>query len=136
MNDKFYLHFLDGSRFHRGSIVVINHVKRPPSIEVKIGDSPLIDGVERSVYDNGWTLGPVETENEANNLAFALAHHYLCDVMANCELLGLPYKGEQGQWVSNSEAAATLGRIKSNRKAKSSRKNGKRGGRPRKQADR
>lgn len=83
---------------------------------------------------NLWTLGPVETENEAKNLALALAEFYVCDILKDGKLLGLPFMGESGKWVSKSDAAAALGRLggKANTTAQNAAraKNAKHAGRP------
>jgi hypothetical protein len=131
MAKKYYLHFLDGSRVQRGSVIVIDNSAKSPVMEHRIGTSPLIDTEgNHQTFDIGWTLGAVETENEAKQLAFVLAEHYGCDAMANGKLLGLPYMGKPGQWISRSEAAAALGSIRSKKKSKSSAENGRLGGRP------
>lgn len=111
----YYLHKIELATGR--SVIALDNNQKPANTYTYINDAPIIgaDG-ERVQNKNYWTLGPVETENEANNLALTLAKHYGCDVMAGGKLLDLPYMGEPGQWVSGSEAAAALGRIKSEAK--------------------
>ena len=126
---KYYLHKIELA-VDRSAIAIDNSAK-PATTYTYLNGEPIVysDGerVPNKIY---WTLGEVESENEAKQLAFVLAEHYGCDVMSNGKLLGLPYMGKPGQWVSRSEAAAALGSIKSEKKSKSSAANGKLGGRP------
>lgn len=126
---KYYLHKIELSAGR--AAISKDQNEKPDTTYTYLNDEPII-GVDSERVPNKilWTLGAVETENEANQLAFILAEHYGCDVMSNGKLLGLPYMGKPGQWVSRSEAAAALGSIKSEKKSKSSAANGKLGGRP------
>lgn len=122
----FYLHLLDGSRNHRGSIVAITETETAPVIEYNIGGSKLVDeNGKPETFDIGWKLGPVPTKNNAKKLAYAIAREYNYDVMVDGQRIGLPY--------DTSKAAATLGSIKSTAKAEASRRNGAKGGRPKKE---
>ena len=121
----FYLHFLDGSRNHRGSVVVITETETAPVIEHNVGGSKLVDKTGKAeTFDTGWKLGPVPTKNNAKKLAYAIAREYNYDVMIDGRVVGLSY--------DTSVAAAALGAVKSKKKAAASRENGKKGGRPRK----
>jgi len=125
---KYYLHKIELSAGR--AAISIDESEKPATTYTYLNNEPIIgaDG-ERIPNKIIWTLGAV-TEKEANQLAFVLAEHYGCDVMANGKLLDLPYMGKSGQWVSRSEAASALGSIKSAKKSKSSAANGKLGGRP------
>jgi hypothetical protein len=122
----FYLHLLDGGRNHRGSIVAITKSEDTPILEININGSRLVNitNGEAETFDTGWKLGPVPTKNNAKKLAYAIAREYNYDVMVDGELAGLPY--------SISAAAAALGSIRSAAKAAAVRRNGQKGGRPRK----
>lgn len=123
---KYYLHKIEMSVGR--AAIVIDQNEKPVVTYTYLNGEPIIgaDG-ERVPSKTLWTLGAVE-ENEANQLAFTLAEYYGCDVMKDGELLGLPYMGKAGQWVSRSEAAAALGKIKSERKTNAARENAKKGG--------
>jgi hypothetical protein len=121
----FYLHLLDGSRNHRGSVIAITETEVAPVIEHNIGGSKLVDETGKpETFDAGWKLGPVRTKNNAEKLAYTIAREYNYDVMIDGRVVGLPY--------DTSAAAATLGRSKSEAKATAARANGRKGGRPRK----
>ena len=117
---KYYLHKIELSAGR--AAISIDESEKPVTTYTYLNDEPIIgaDG-ERVPNKILWTLCEVETENEAKQLAFVLAEHYGCDVMVNGKLLGLPYMGKPGQWVSRSEAAAALGHIKSEKKAAANR---------------
>lgn len=122
----YYLHLLDGTRNHRSTIIWIATDANPPRVKHNIGGSRLIDSngnIEH--YDNGWMLGPVATEHEAKMYAITIAEQFNW-------LVALGSKITDTQDLRKSFAAAALGSITSERKAASSRENGKRGGRPRK----
>lgn len=117
---KYYLHKVELSAGR--AAISIDESEKPVATYTYINNEPIIgaDG-ERVPNKILWTLGAVENESEANQLAFVLAEHYGCDVMSNGKLLGLPYMGKSSQWVSRSEAAAALGHIKSEKKAAANR---------------
>jgi len=112
---KYYLHKIELGTGR--SAIVIDNSKKPATTYAYLNSEPIVysnsERVPNKIY---WTLGEVKTENEANQLVFVLAEHYGCDVMANGKLLGLPYMGKSGEWVSRSDAAAALGKIKSEKK--------------------
>jgi hypothetical protein len=89
MTKPYYLHKLDGSRCHRGSIIVVDNDPTAPTIEHNIGGSPLIDrdGAPQT-YDRLWTLGPVTTRNEATVLAGIIAARWCYDAMIDGKLIG------------------------------------------------
>lgn len=123
----FFLHLLDGSRVHRGSVIAVTENETAPIIQHNICGSNLIDeNGTPETFDNGWMLGPVPTKNNAKKLAYAIAREYNYDVMVDGEVIGLPYA-----------PAAELGRMggqsTSTAKQQASRANGRKGGRPRKQ---
>lgn len=124
---SYYLHKIELSVGR--AAISIDESEKPETTYTYLNGEPIIyqDGT-RKPNKILWTLGAVETENEANQLAFVLAEHYGCDVMSNGKLLGLPYMGKAGEWVSRSEAAAALGSIKSERKTIAARENAKKGG--------
>jgi hypothetical protein len=128
MNEKHYLHKIELATRH--TVIVIDNNEKPETTYTYLNDAPIMAGGKAASNKNYWTLGPVDTENEAEVLALAIAERYGYDVMTNGKLLGLPYMGKPGKWVTASEAAAALGRIKSDKKAHASRENGKMGGRP------
>jgi hypothetical protein len=129
----YYLHQVALST--RQTVISIDKNEIAPVSYAYINNAPIIGtNGERIANKNGWTLGPVETEQEAQTLALCIAAQYGWDIEIGGKLAGLPHLGKPGEWVSNSEAAAALGSIKSAKKAKSSAENGKLGGRPKKAA--
>lgn len=122
----FYLHFMDGGRVHRGSIVVITETEESPVIEHNIGGSVLgsYDG-KPEIYDAGWKLGPLENKNVARQYAYAIASVGNYDVMIDGELTGLPY-------APAVELGRKGGRSTSEAKRRASQANGRKGGRPKK----
>lgn len=114
------------------TVLSIDNAKTPQPTYTYLNDAPIIDDHGNRVPNKpSWTLGGIETENETKNLAIALATYYGCDIIKGGKPIGLPMMGSPGKWVSASDAARALGSIKSERKTKSSRANGKLGGRPR-----
>lgn len=98
-------------------MIALDTTAKPATTYTYLNDAPIVDTNGKRVPNKVfWTLGPVETETEAQTLALAIAERYGFDVMVNGKLAGLPYMGEPGKWVSNSEAAAALGKIRSEKK--------------------
>ncbi len=124
----FYLHQI---LTPRDTIIEISESSVPAPGHLELNGHPLIheDG---GVVQNraGWTLGPIASDTEAYTLATIIAAHYNNDVMADGELLRLPYVPD-----SAGVMAAALGRrggqSTSPAKSAAARTNGKRGGRPR-----
>ncbi len=121
----YYLHQI---KTPRNTVIEISESATPQPGHIEINGQPMIHA-DGSTVPNvaGWTLGPIEMRPEADRLAAQLAAANNWDVMIGGELLGLPYTGK-------SAAAAILGATSSPRKAASSAANGRKGGRPKKQA--
>jgi hypothetical protein len=119
----YYLHQV---KTIRDTIIVVDNAPTMTATVTYINDHPVID-VDGNPVPNqiGWTLGPVETRNEAEVLALAIAQRYNYDILIDGQLLNLPL-------IDRSQAAAAMGAVTGGRKAATARENGKRGGRPRK----
>lgn len=122
----FYLHFLDGSRNHRNSIVALTETEAPPTVEHNIGGLGISSSNGKlETYDAGWVLGPVLTKNNAEKLAKTIAGAYNYDVMIDGEIIGLPY-------MPAVELGRKGGQVITLAKSAAARANGRKGGRPRK----
>jgi len=132
----YYIHMMDGGRCHRDSVVWVSGESTPPQVEHQIGNNPIVDSKGNPVmFDAKWTLGPVESENEAMALSSLIAaryNHKIC------------FMG--GDWVYSDKFddiwreisrmnASRMGRSTSEAKSAAARQNGKRGGRPRKSTE-
>jgi hypothetical protein len=123
--NAYYLHQLDTIR---GGIIVIDHLAETEDATLLINDAPVIYAGGTPVKaKKGWTLGPVNTSNEAETLAITIAKRYNWDVEIDGKLMRLPLVD-----TDRRNAGAALGATKSERKTASSRENGKKGGRPKK----
>lgn len=112
--EKYYLHKIELATGQ--SLIAIDNSPESPTTYTFLNNAPIIAGGKSVSNKTFWTLGAVETENEAKVLAFAIAERYGYDVMIDGKLLGLPYISKPGKWASNSEAAAALGKIRSEKK--------------------
>lgn len=123
----FWLHFLDGGRNHRGSIIAITESDTHPVVEINIGGSKLVNITKGKpeTLDPGWKLGPLPNVHIARQYAYAIASVGNYDVMVDGEFMGLPY-------APAVELGRKGGQATSEAKAKAARKNGRMGGRPRK----
>lgn len=120
----YYLHLLDGSRLHIGSVIAICEDGDLPTIA-----TGLVSDGKSCCMDRSWTLGPVKSRNEAVGIAMAIAGRYNWDVQVDGQPMRLPYK-----YIDLRLAAATVGAAggssTSEAKRQASRENGKKGGRP------
>lgn len=84
----FYLHFMDGDRVHRGSVIAITESDTVPVIEHNVGGSKLVDenGVPET-FDNGWKLGPLDSTHYAKNIALAIAREINCKVLVGGKVI-------------------------------------------------
>jgi hypothetical protein len=120
----YYLHQV---KTIRDTIIVVDNTPVMAATVIYINDQPVIDADGKPVPNQiGWTLGPVETRNEAEVLSLAIAKRYNYDILIDGQLLNLPL-------IDRSQAASAMGSVTGGKKAAASRENGARGGRPRKQ---
>jgi hypothetical protein len=129
----YYLHQLDGSRFHRDTFIQISQDATPPHVPHTVGNSPLVnqDG-SPLFFDNGWRCGPIPSETEAITLATIIARHYNFGILTAEDVAAADALLARHDVHA---AAALLGRSgghsTSHAKAEAARRNGQRGGRPR-----
>lgn len=124
----YYLHQFDTAR---DGIIVVDEKPTTESITLIVNGEPMVyeDGSVVKAKP-GWTLGPVTTRNEAEVLALTIAARYNWDVEIDGQLQHLP----QG-YMTPAQMGAKGGSRKSANKSASSRENGKKGGRPRKNGE-
>lgn len=101
----YYLHLLDGTRYHRHSIILINQDAATPHVAVTVGDIALVNQDGTPVYfDNRWQLSPVDSEAEAKSLAIAIAERYNYEVILNNKSVAADDASLSVQWITSRDA--------------------------------